>query len=225
MHIEEGLVLGAKLLVGAGTAAAAATYSVKLAVDAVRQQGFASLALRAVIATILVFVFFEVLPTFPVGVSEVHFILGSTLFLILGAAPAAIGLAVGLLVQGLFFAPFDLPQYGMNVTTLLVPLFAVREIAKRIIAPGTAYVDLTYAQALKLSTAYQGGVVAWVAFWALLGQGFGASNIAAIGSFGVAYMLVIVVEPVADLLVLAGAKALRGLNGSGLVTQRLHNAA
>lgn len=225
MHIEEGLVLGAKLLVGAGTAAAAATYSVKLAVDAVREQGFASLLARAVVATLAVFVFFEVLPTFPVGVSEVHFILGSTLFLILGAAPAAIGLAAGLLIQGLFFAPFDLPQYGMNVTTLLVPLFAVREIAKRVIAPGTAYVDLTYAQALKLSTAYQGGVVAWVAFWALLGQGFEASNLAAIGSFGVAYMLVIVIEPVADLLVLAGAKALRGLNGSGFVTPRLHNAA
>lgn len=225
MHIEEGLVFGAKLLVGAGTAAAAATYSVKLAVDAVREQGFASLLARAVVATLAVFVFFEVLPTFPVGVSEVHFILGSTLFLILGAAPAAIGLAAGLLIQGLFFAPFDLPQYGMNVTTLLVPLFAVREIAKRVIAPGTAYVDLTYAQALKLSTAYQGGVVAWVAFWALLGQGFEASNLAAIGSFGVAYMLVIVIEPVADLLVLAGAKALRGLNGSGFVTPRLHNAA
>jgi len=67
--------------------------------------------------------------------------------------------------------------------------------------------------------------VVWVAFWALLGQGFEASNLAAIGSFGVAYMLVIVIEPVADLLVLAGAKSLRGLNGSGLVTQRLHNAA
>ncbi len=41
----------------------------------------------------------------PVGVSEVHLILGTTLFLMLGAAPAAIGLAAGLLVQGLFFAP------------------------------------------------------------------------------------------------------------------------
>ena len=36
-----------------------------------------------------------------------------------------LALALGLLVQGLFFAPFDLPQYGMNVTTLLVPLFAL----------------------------------------------------------------------------------------------------
>jgi ABC-type Co2+ transport system permease subunit len=40
-----------------------------------------------------------------VGVSEVHLILGTTLLLIFGAAPAAIGLAAGLLVQSLFFAP------------------------------------------------------------------------------------------------------------------------
>ena len=30
----------------------------------------------------------------------------------------------------------------MNVTTLLVPLFALQALARRIIAPGTAYVDL-----------------------------------------------------------------------------------
>lgn len=86
-------------------------------------------------------------------------ILGSTLFLLFGAAPSAIGLALGLLVQGVIFAPFDLPQYGMNVTTLLIPLFAVAMLAKRIIAPETPYVDLTSRQALALSTTYQGGIV------------------------------------------------------------------
>ncbi|KPX23586.1 Uncharacterized protein ALO71_02952 [Pseudomonas amygdali pv. dendropanacis] len=86
----------------------------------------------------LVFSFSEVLPHHPVGVSEVHLILGSLLFLLFGAAPVAVGLALGLLVQGLFFAPFDLPQYGMNVTTLLVPLFAVAALARRIIAPDTS---------------------------------------------------------------------------------------
>ena len=53
----------------------------------------------------------------------------------------------------------------MNVTTLLVPLFALRMLAQRIIAPDTAYVDLRYAHALALSTTYQAGVVAWVGFW------------------------------------------------------------
>ena len=97
-------------------------------------------------------------------------------------------------------------------------------MAKRIIAPGTAYVDLKYGQALKLSTAYQGGVVAWVAFWAIYGAGFGAANLTSIASFGAAYMSVVLIEPLADLAVLAAAKSLHGLNGSPLVAQRLYQA-
>lgn len=224
MHIEPGLVAGAKIALSYATAAGASTFGLKRAWETLRQSGPASLALRSVATTALVFTFFEILPHFPVGVSEVHFILGSTLFLIFGAAPAAIGLALGLLIQGLFFAPFDLPQYGMNLTTLLVPLFGLQVLAKKIIARDTAYVDLRYAQALALSTAYQGGVVAWVAFWALYGQGFAADNLASIVTFGGAYMLVVIVEPLVDLGVLAVAKALRGLRGSGLLEPRLYNA-
>lgn len=225
MHIEPGLVAGAKIILSYATAAGAATYTAKTAIEALRQSGGGSLALRSVATTALVFTFFEVLPHYPVGVSEVHFILGSTLFLIFGAAPAALGLALGLLIQGAFFAPFDLPQYGMNMTTLLVPLFAVQAMARKIIAPDTPYVDLKYSQALALSTAYQGGVVLWVAFWAFYGQGFGAENLASIVTFGGTYMLVVIVEPLADLAVLAGAKALKGLRGTAIVTPRLYDAA
>ena len=220
MHIEPGIVTGAKLALSYATAAGAGAYTLKLAADTLRQSSAGSLAIRAATATLATLVFFEILPKFPVGVSEVHFILGSTLFLILGAAPAAIGLALGLLVQSLLLAPADLPQYFMNVTTLLVPLFAIAGVARRIIAPNTAYVDLTYVQALKLSTTYQGGVVLWVAFWAFYGQGAEAWQ--GIVAFGAAYMLVIVIEPLADLAVLAGAKSLKGLRGSGLVTPRLY---
>ena len=222
MHIEPGVVTGAKLALSYATAAGAATYAVKEIVKTTRVRDVLTFALRTLIATIAVFVFFEVLPKHPIGVSEVHFILGSTIFLMLGVGPAAIGLSVGLLLQGLLFAPFDLPQYFMNVTTLLVPLFAVQALAKRIIAPKTAYVDLKYTQALALSTAYQGGVVAWVAFWAFYGQGFGAENIANVLAFGGAYMLVVIVEPLADLGVLAAAKALHRLEGTGLVAERVY---
>jgi len=38
-------------------------------------------------------------------------------------------------------------------------------------------------------------------------------------------MLVVVIEPLADLLVLAGAKLLHGLKGRGLVERRLFEAA
>lgn len=223
MHIEPGLVDGAKIALSYATACAAGAIGLKHAAKTLCENGLVSLALRSMLATAGVFAFFEILPHFPVGVSEVHFILGSTLFLILGAGPAAIGLALGLLIQGLFFAPFDLPQYGINLTTLLAPLFALHALADRIIAPGTAYVDLKYSQTLALSTAYQGGVVAWVAFWAVYGAGFEA--LGSVASFGAAYMMVVLIEPLVDLAVLAGAKVLRGLQGSALVTPRLHHAA
>src|SRR5689334_23797344 len=142
MHIEPGVVTGAKLVLSYATGIAAGGVALKLAVETVREQGVVSFAVRTLATTALVFTFFEILPHFPVGVSEVHFILGSTLFLLFGAAPAAFGLAFGLLLQGVFFEPPDLPQYGMNVTTLLVPLFAIQAIATRIIARNTAYVDL-----------------------------------------------------------------------------------
>jgi Cobalt uptake substrate-specific transmembrane region len=225
MHIEPGLVDSAKITLSYATAAAAIGYAVKLVPETVRVQGIVSFAQRTAIATVLVFSFFEVLPHVRVGVSELHLILGSTLFLLFGAAPAAGGLALGLLAQGLLFEPADLPQYGMNVTTLLVPLFAIRALAERVIPANTAYVDLRYGQALALSTAYQSGIVAWVAFWALYGAGFGAQNLASIASFAASYALVIVVEPLADLAVLAVAKSLRDVIAGGLVTRRLHHAA
>lgn len=225
MHIEEGVVEGAKIVLSYGTAATAFGLAAKLAVDDMRTSGgLVPLFLRSVITTALVFCFFEVLPHHPVGVSEVHLILGSTLLLLFGAGAAAIGLAAGLLLQGLFFAPFDLPQYGMNVTTLLVPLFAISVLAKRIIAPKTPYVDLKYSQALALSTAYQGGIVAWVAFWAIYGHGFSAENLADVASFGAAYMTVIILEPLVDLGVLAGAKALKQVSQGPLFNNRLHMA-
>ncbi|MGD1881141.1 MAG: hypothetical protein ACFB11_02300 [Paracoccaceae bacterium] len=42
--------------------------------------------------------FFEVLPYFAVCVSEVYFILGTTLFLLMGTAPTVEGLKLGFLV-------------------------------------------------------------------------------------------------------------------------------
>ncbi len=225
MHIEPGVVNGAKIVLSYATAAGAAGYGVKLGLAALRETGLAALAARAGLAAALTFASFEILPHYPVGVSEVHLILGSTLFLLFGAAPAALGLALGLLIQGVLFAPFDLPQYGMNLTTLLVPLFAIQAVASRIIRPDTAYVDLSYGQVLTLSLTFQGGVVAWVAFWALYGGGFAMANLSAIGLFGAAYMTVVLLEPLVDLAVLAGAKALRGLHDSGLVAPRLHRAA
>ena len=226
MHIEPGVVDGAKMVLATGTAAAAGGYTLKLLWGDLASRGAVSLGARAAMATAGTFVFFEVLPHFSAGVSEVHFILGTTLFLILGAAPAALGLALGLLIQGLLFAPGDLPMYFVNMTTLLVPLFALSALAERIVPRDRAYVDLAYGDVLKLSAVYQGGVVAWVAFWVIYGQGTGAETLAALGTFAAAYAVVLIVEPLADLAVLAGAKALRARAGASLWTApRLFNAA
>ncbi|MCX7691851.1 energy-coupling factor ABC transporter permease [Tepidimonas taiwanensis] len=225
MHIEPGVVEGGKLVLGYATGAAALAYAARLAWQTARQEGWGALLARAAIATACVFAFFEILPTKPVGVSEVHLILGSTLLLILGVGPAAVGLAAGLLIQGLFFVPEDLPQYGMNVTTLLVPLFAIHALARRIIPPQTRYVDIRYGQALQLSTAYQGGIVAWVAFWALYGHGLEAENLANVARFGAAYMTVVLLEPLVDLGVLWVAKQWHRLQGTRWVEPRLYRGA
>jgi ABC-type Co2+ transport system permease subunit len=225
MHIEPGLVADSKIWLSYFTACGAGAYALKATFDTIRDRGLMSLVTRTAATTALVFSFFEVLPHYPIGVSEVHLILGSTLFLVFGLAPAALGLALGLLVQGLFFAPFDLPQYGMNVTTLLVPLIALTALARQVIKPDTPYVELRYRQALALSTTYQAGIVVWVGFWALYGQGFTAANFTAITSFGAAYMSVIIVEPLVDLAVLAAAKTFHRLAGSMLLERRLYEAA
>jgi len=225
MHIEAGVVQGAKMAFSYGSAALAFGIAGKLAIDSMKNNGLFSFAIKTLIASMLVLVFFQVLPHQAVGVSEVHLILGSTLFLIFGAAPAAFALAIGLLVQGLFFAPFDLPQYGINVTTLLMPLFAMSYVASKVIPANIAYKDIKYKDALKLSLVYQGGIVTWVAFWALYGQGFGAENLVAVSSFGLAYMSVVLIEPLVDLAVLAGAKALGSLQNSSFVNKRLYQPA
>ena len=223
MHIEPGIVDGAKMALAYATAAGATGYAAKLAVGEIAKSNIAAFGLRTGLATIGTFFFFEVLPHFPVGVSEVHFILATSLFLLLGAAPAAFGLVLGLLIQGSLFAPTDMPMIFVNATTLLVPLFAMNALARRIIPQDRAYVDLAYADVLKLSALYQGGVVAWVAFWVFYGQGVGAETFSAVWTFGAAYMLVVIIEPIVDLAILAVAKATRSTSLTGLFTPRLYS--
>ncbi len=225
MHIEPGIVQGAKLLLGFGTALTASGLVLRQCQEFLVQYGLSTLLGRTICTSLLVFSFFEIFPSSPVGVSEVHLILGSTLFLLFGLVPTALSLAIGLLAQGILLAPLDLPQYGMNVTTLLLPLFLVSAVAKRIILRKTAYRNLNYGQVLQLSLVYQGGIVSWVAFWAFYSQGFGAENIAQVLSFGNTYLTMIVLEPLINLSLLAGVKAFPALKSSSLLSGRLFQPA
>ncbi|WP_158850674.1 energy-coupling factor ABC transporter permease [Algibacter sp. L1A34] len=225
MHIEPGIVDSAKIGLSYVTAAVVIMGVAKSSFSNIKKTNPLSFLVKSVATTALVFTFFQVLPHYSVGVSEVHFILGSTLFLLFGLAPASIGLALGLLIQGVFFAQIDLPQYGMNITTLLVPLMALSYVADKAITKDTPYIKLKYAQVLKLSLVYQAGIVGWVTFWAIYGQGVGVENLLNILSFGGAYMLVVLIEPLVDLGVLAAAKYLTGkLKESSFLEKRLYNA-
>lgn len=224
MHIETGVVAGAKMLLSYGTAVGVLGITAKLAIDNIKQNNLLSFIVKSILATILVFCCFEVLPHFPIGISEVHLILGTTIFLIFGLAPAAIGLALGLLIQGVLFAQFDLPQYGINVTTLLASMFILNIAVKKIIPAKIAYKDLTYTQMLKLSIVWEGAIVSWVAFWAFYGQGFGVENLNAVFSFGSAYMAVIIIEPFIDLAVLAFVKSYHNNNFSIFFEKKLIKA-
>ena len=206
MHIEAGVVLGTKMILSYATAVGVVGMTAKLAIENIKENGLMALALKSFLTTIGVFVFFQVFPHFAVGISEVHLILGTTIFLVFGVAPALIGLALGLLIQGLFFAPFDLPQYGINITTLLASMLILNLAVEKIIPKGVAYKDITYAQMLKMSVVWQGAIISWVAFWAFYGQGFGAENLTAVGSFAGAYILVVLIEPLIDLAILSAVK-------------------
>ena len=223
MHIEAGVVQGAKMLLSYGTAAAVMGVGAKMAFENMKENGVLSLIIKSIIATMIVFSCFEILPHYPVGVSEVHLILGTTIVLVFGIAPAMIGLAAGLLVQGLFFAQFDLPQYGINVTTLLASMLLLNTAIKKIVPAGTAYKDISYKQMLQLSLVWEGSIVTWVAFWAIYGQGFGAENLAEVASFGGAYMTVVLLEPLVDLAVLAAVKTFTSEKCSIFFDKKLHN--
>ncbi|MGD1955946.1 MAG: energy-coupling factor ABC transporter permease, partial [Sphingomonadales bacterium] len=107
-------------------------------------------------------------PHYTVGVSEVHFIFGTTLYLIFGAGSAAIGLALGLLFQGVVFSPSDLPQYAINVTTLIIPLWLTTKLAKKSVAPETPYAGLKLLQVFILAACFQVGIITCVALWSRL---------------------------------------------------------
>ena len=108
---------------------------------------------------------------------------------------------------------------------LIVPQFGSTFLVRKIVAPDVLYVDLKYRQALALSNAYRGGIVTWVAFWAFYGRGFSADDLAAVSLFGLAYGAVIIVEPLADLAVLAIKKAFTRYAGNQLLYRRLYRTA
>jgi len=206
MHIEPGVVEGAKTVLGFALGAGVTALAAKSWVQEARTNGVAHSAMRVLLCAVLTFVFFEMFWRQSIGVSEVHLIFGASLYLLFGFAPAAVGLLFGLLLQGVWVSPSDLPQFGMNVTTLLVPLLAVHAYAKKVIPATSAYVDLSYTELLKISGIYQGGIILWVSFWVFFGQGVTTTSLAGVASFASLYATVIVVESLVSVSLLYAIK-------------------
>ena len=222
MHIEPGVVNGAKIGLSFLTGATAIAIGLKLLIQRMSNNRSVSVtAIRCLITTIFVFSFFEILPQYPLGVSEVHFIFGATLFLFFGAGVTAFGLVAGLSLQGLLLAPSDLPQLYINTSTLLFPLFAVSYIAKKIIPANIAYTDLRYKQVISLTGVYQGGIILWVAFWCFYGQGFNQETFYNVGVFSLAYSTVIGIECLLDVGLLAISKSYKKRSLPSVFNKRL----
>ena len=222
MHIEPGVVNGAKIGLSYLTGAAAIAIGLKLLIQRMFNNTSVLLtAIRCLVTTVFVFSFFEVLPQYPLGVSEVHFIFGATLFLFFGAGATAFGLVAGLSLQGLLLAPSDLPQLYINISTLLFPLFAVSYISKKIIPANIAYTDLKYRQVISLTGIYQGGIILWVAFWCFYGQGFNQETFYNVGVFSLAYSTVIGIECLLDVGLLATFKSYKKRSLPSVFNQRL----
>ena len=225
MHIEPGVVNGAKIGLSYLTGAAALAIGLKLLIQRMFNNTSVLLtAVRCLITTVFVFSFFEILPQYPLGVSEVHFIFGATLFLFFGAGATAFGLVAGLSLQGLLLAPSDLPQLYINISTLLFPLFAVSYISKKIIPANIAYTDLKYRHVISLTGIYQGGIILWVAFWCFYGQGFNQETFYNVGIFSLAYSTVIGIECLLDVGLLATLKSYKKRSLSSVFNQRLISA-
>ena len=222
MHIEPGVVNGAKIGLSYLTGAAAIAIGLKLLTQHMsNKRSVLVTAVRCLITTIFVFSFFEILPQYPLGVSEVHFIFGATLFLFFGAGATAFGLVAGLSLQGLLLAPSDLPQLYINISTLLFPLFAVSYISKKIIPVNIAYTDLHYKQVISLTGVYQGGIILWVAFWCFYGQGFNQETLYNVGVFSLAYSTVIGIECLLDVGLLAIFKSYKKRSLPSIFNKRL----
>jgi ABC-type Co2+ transport system permease subunit len=184
MHIEPGYISQAKVLL--------ANYSA-IAVLGAYLPGLIRVPANLV-RTILAAVFFSLfMQAFhkSVGPSELHFIGAMAIYLTLGFIPTLFGFALGLLLQGIMFEPFDLPHLAVNSLSLIVPLIAVHFTqGKQYIKDG---VRLNWKSILKLDSIYYSGVTAMVGFWILIGDV--ETPFIAWAQFAASYLAIVALEP------------------------------
>lgn len=193
MHIEPGFISQTKvLLANVAVVAVAATYAKEVILKP-----------AMIIKTILVGLFFSLFMQIfhlPVGPSEIHFIGAMAVYMVFGFYPTVFGFMIGLLFQGLVFAPTDLAHLAVNSLSLVLPLMAVHYTFGKKIAAGQ---KLNLKTLLKLDAMFYSGVTLMVGFWLV---GSGVTTLAAWGAFATSYLPVVFVEPIFTLAILTLVK-------------------
>jgi len=191
MHIEPGFILQSKIiaadLVAVGILATQAKSLFKTPIKLVQSVGAA-----------VFFSVFMALFSQHVGPSELHLIGAIPVYLLFGFTPTLVAFALGLLLQGTFFAPTDLVHLSVNSLSLILPLIAMHKLMGNKINDGIK--KISYTDLAKLDGIFYSGVTLMVGFW-LLGES--VTNLSAWAGFVVAYAPVALGEAVISLSVVA----------------------
>ncbi len=161
MHIEPGIIDPLRVT---------AANAVALAVVATQLPALVRAPLNIVKTGLAAIVFSVLMQSWhlAVGPSELHLIGATTVYLLFGFAPAMLGFALGLFLQGFFFESQDLIHLGVNSLSLMLPMVAVHEtFGKRLFAANAAD-RFSFARVLRIDAVYYAGVSAMVAFWLLI---------------------------------------------------------
>jgi len=190
MHIEPGLIAQFKVMLANASALGMMAYYAK---DLIKQPAD---MVRTLVAALFFSLFMQSFHV-PVGPSELHFVGAMVMYFTLGFLPTLLGFALGLLLQGLFFEPMDLPHLAVNALTLIVPLIAVHYTLGRKLRhklSNTANDNkLNWQTILKLDAMYYSGVTAMVGFWLLIANV--TTPFATWAAFATSYLTIIAVEP------------------------------
>ena len=197
MHIEPGFIYQSKLILANLGALSLLGFYAK---DFLLRPG---VILRAMLAGLFFSLFMQSFHL-PVGPSELHFVGAMVIYLTFGFLPTLFGFAIGLLVQGMLFAPADLMHLAVNSLSLILPLILLHQLKGKKLFKGE---QLSFKEIAKLDAIYYSGVSLMVGFW-LVGEG--VTHFAAWAQFMGAYLAIAMVEPVLTYGILKGLKRFEG---------------
>lgn len=204
MHIEPGYVQPAKIVMANAGAGTVLLWAAK---EQIKDWAKAPWTLvKTAIAAVAFTVFMQSFSA-PVGPSELHFTGAMAMYLTLGFLPVLMGFAIGLLVQGLLFSPWDLVHLGVNTLSLVLPLIAVHYTLGKTLFDANAKRRLNFATMVKLDAMYYAGVTSMVGFWLLVSGAETAFS--AWLAFAASYLVIVAAEPVLTYAVVGSLKKIQ----------------